>query len=152
MFEEKYTSIWENVVILAKEGKEDTKKSFQVQKLCCLTKKKIHQKKFPKQPHLTGRFDSSVRTGTRSSRRGRLNTVRCLHPRCRGDQREPGKEQAREGSLENLQTSKLVVLILRVHINLNSRPQYTYVINPYNCKSSGCHKSEAIFINNHLIT
>jgi len=29
MFEEKYTSIWENVVILAKEGKEDTKKSFQ---------------------------------------------------------------------------------------------------------------------------
>ena len=33
MFEEKYTSIWENVVILAKEGKEDTKKSFQVQKL-----------------------------------------------------------------------------------------------------------------------
>ena len=31
MFEEKYTSIWENVVILAKEGREDTKQSFQVQ-------------------------------------------------------------------------------------------------------------------------
>ena len=47
MFEEKYTSIWENVVILAKEGKEDTKKSFQVQKFSCLTMKKS-TKKVPK--------------------------------------------------------------------------------------------------------
>ena len=39
MFEEKYTSIWENVVILAKEGREDTKQSFQVQKFCCPTMK-----------------------------------------------------------------------------------------------------------------
>ena len=44
MFEEKYTSIWENVVILAKEGKEDTQQSFQVQKFSCPTMKKIHQK------------------------------------------------------------------------------------------------------------
>ena len=31
LFEERFTSIWENVIILAKEGKEDTKQSFQVQ-------------------------------------------------------------------------------------------------------------------------
>ena len=30
LLEEKFTSIWENVIILAKEGKEDTKQSFQV--------------------------------------------------------------------------------------------------------------------------
>ena len=34
LFEEKFTSIWENVIILAKEGKEDTKQSFQVQEKC----------------------------------------------------------------------------------------------------------------------
>ena len=31
LLEERFTSIWENVIILAKEGKEDTKQSFQVQ-------------------------------------------------------------------------------------------------------------------------
>ena len=31
LFEERFTSIWENVIILAKEGKEDTEQSFQVQ-------------------------------------------------------------------------------------------------------------------------
>ena len=34
LFEEKFTSIWENVIILAKEGKEDTKQSFQVHEKC----------------------------------------------------------------------------------------------------------------------
>ena len=34
LFEERFTSIWENVIILAKEGKEDTKQSFQVQEKC----------------------------------------------------------------------------------------------------------------------
>ena len=33
LFEERFTSIWENVIILAKEGKEDTKQSFQVQSI-----------------------------------------------------------------------------------------------------------------------
>ena len=46
MFEEKYTSIWENVVILAKEGREDTKQSFQVQKFCCRAMKKSTNKSF----------------------------------------------------------------------------------------------------------
>ena len=36
LFEERFTSIWENVIILAKEGKEDTKQSFQVQEKCFL--------------------------------------------------------------------------------------------------------------------
>ena len=35
LFEERFTSIWENVIILAKEGKEDTKQSFQVQEKLC---------------------------------------------------------------------------------------------------------------------
>ena len=36
LLEERFTSIWENVIILAKEGKEGTKQSFQVQGKCCV--------------------------------------------------------------------------------------------------------------------